>query len=98
MGELFQFSCSQQLTVPTVVMTRPEPIWMPEFEEWFLQNVKYEQSHYANKDTPYLVIQPQDHAAAKKKGQKISATPKELLRHVCCRQTYSTINLTKQIL
>ena len=88
MTELYEFCCTKQLTVPTVQMTRTEPLWMPEFEEWFLKSVKYEQSHYANKDTPYLVIQPQDHAAAKKKGQKISATPKEMLRDICCKQTY----------
>ena len=92
MTQLFEFKQSGNLVMETQDIPRQEPRWMPEFESWFLQNVKYEQSHYSVKNIPYLVVKPQEHTATKKKGQHMTASPKEMLRYmyIICYICYVT--------
>ena len=49
----------------------------------FLSNVKYEESHYSVKKTPYLVILPQDaDSENQSQGQYETATAVNMLRNI----------------
>ena len=83
MADLWEFRKSQEIILELPQRPLPEPNWMPEFEEWFLSNVKYEESHYSVKKTPYLVILPQDvDSGNQSQGQYETATAMNMLRNI----------------
>lgn len=77
LAELWEFLCSKKMILKVRTYNKNEPKWLHEFEEWFLHNVKYEQSHYGVKQIPYVCILAQD--IDRIEGQGMSATPKEML-------------------
>ena len=93
MSSIWNFRISKQMSLHSKDIHKPEPLWMDEFEQWFLKNVKYEESHYSNKRIPYLVILPQDvdNSGAQTKGQYLTASAKNMYANLFLLNTFLNI-------